>query len=62
MKYVFIPLYGYVGGVQGGTWQEAAKIINKGIFYQRVEDLPHVSLKDNMREGETVISIIGGTL
>lgn len=44
LAWVQVPMFGYVGGVQGGTtpitWQEVAEVINAGKCYLRVEDLP----------------------
>lgn len=44
LAWVQVPMFGYIGGLQGGTapitWQEVADAINTGNCYQRVEDLP----------------------
>ncbi|MDP1940143.1 MAG: hypothetical protein Q8K54_05735, partial [Gallionella sp.] len=44
LAWVQVPMYAYIGGIQGGstriTWQEIAEVINAGKCYLRVEDLP----------------------
>lgn len=45
LAWVFVPMFAFVGGVQGGTtritWQEVANAINQGRCYLRIADLPH---------------------
>jgi hypothetical protein len=44
LAWVFVPMFAFVGGVQGGTgrikWQEVAAVINQGITYQSLDALP----------------------
>lgn len=44
LAWVFVPLFAYIGGLQGGStpinWKEVAEVINNGQCYQCVKDLP----------------------
>lgn len=44
LAWVLVPMFSYIGGLRGGdtpiTWNEVASVVNEGMCYQRIEDLP----------------------